>query len=208
MKAQPWHFIVVEDRETLHKLGQIVQTGRSIAQATLAIVVAIDKTRLSVSDASRAIQSMILTAWSVGVGSNWTGFMGLEEVNALLSLPGELDVLAVLPFGYPAQPSGRGKKRRKALSEIIHRERFGQPFEPTWLSGCWLEKYLIRRPSISSKASIYFSRLAMTGRSPPVTTTWAISPCSEASWNWLSNAFSRFWRCARNSTSAGGWPNR
>ncbi len=70
MNGQPWHFIVVEDRDTLRKIGALVQTGRYIAQAALAIAVAIDKTPYAISDGSRAIQSMILTAWSEGVGSN------------------------------------------------------------------------------------------------------------------------------------------
>ena len=82
----------------------------------------------SVSDASRAIQSMILTAWSERVGSNWVGFRGLDEVTSLLSIPDDLDVLAVLPFGYPAQAHGKGKKQRKLLSEVAHRGQFGQPF--------------------------------------------------------------------------------
>jgi hypothetical protein len=37
-------------------------------------------------------------------------------------------VLAIVAFGYPARAVGNGKKRRKALSEVAHRERFGQPF--------------------------------------------------------------------------------
>src|SRR5688572_3591474 len=78
MNSQPWHFIVVENRETLRQLGSMVRTGPYIAQAPLAIVVAIEKTKFAVSDASRAIQSMILTAWSEGVGSNWAGFFGLD----------------------------------------------------------------------------------------------------------------------------------
>src|SRR4051812_23055814 len=64
MNAQPWHFIVVKDRETLRQIAGAVPSGPYIAQAPLAIVVAIDRTPLSVSDASRAIQSMLLTAWS------------------------------------------------------------------------------------------------------------------------------------------------
>ena len=127
--AQPWHFIVVQDRETLRKLGGLARTGPYIAQAPLAIVVAVDKTSFAVSDASRAIQSMILTAWSEGVGSNWVGFQGLTEVKSLLGIPDDLDVLAVLPFGYPAQAGGRGKKKRKSLAEVAHRGRFGQSFE-------------------------------------------------------------------------------
>jgi nitroreductase len=129
MNRQPWHFIVVANRHTLRQLGALAKTGPYIAQAPLAIVVAIAKTIFSVSDASRAIQSMILTAWSEGVGSNWVGFRGLDEVKSLLSIPDELEVLAIIPFGYPAQPIGKGKKNRKSISEVSHRERFGQPFE-------------------------------------------------------------------------------
>jgi nitroreductase len=128
MNGQPWHFIVVENRDMLRQLGALARTGPYIAQAVLAIVVAIEKTRFAVSDASRAIQSMILTAWSEGVGSNWVGFSGLTEVNPLLGIPDNVDVLAIVPFGYPAQAIGKGKKRRKLLSEVAHRERFGQPF--------------------------------------------------------------------------------
>jgi nitroreductase len=128
MNLQPWHFIVVQDRETLRQLGALVQTGPYIAQAALAIVVAIERTRFAVSDASRAAQSMMLTAWGDGVGSNWAGFGGLDAVKPLLGIPDELDVLAVLPFGYPAQAVGKGRKQRKPLGQVAHRERYGQPF--------------------------------------------------------------------------------
>ncbi len=127
--GQPWHFIVVERRETLRQLGALVRSGPYTAEAPLAVVVAIEPTRFAVSDASRAIQSMVLTAWSEGLGSNWVGFQGtLTEIKSLLGIPEAIDVLAILPFGYPAQPLGRGKKRRKPLAEVAHRERFGQPF--------------------------------------------------------------------------------
>jgi len=129
MNGQPWHFIVVEDRDTLRQLGGLARSGPYVAQAPLSIVVAVEKTRFAVSDASRAMQSMVLTAWSEGVSSNWVGFMGLDEVKPLLSIPDELDVLAIVPFGYPAQAVGKGKKQRKPLSEVAHRGRFGQPFQ-------------------------------------------------------------------------------
>src|SRR5205085_316641 len=113
---QPWHFIVVQDRDTLRQLGTLARTGPYVAQAPLAIVVAVDHTRFAISDASRAIQSMLLTAWAAGVGSNWVGFGGLEEVKALLHIPAERELLAILPFGYPAAAVGRGKKERKPLA--------------------------------------------------------------------------------------------
>ena len=53
----------------------------------------------------------------------------LDGLKPLLNIPDELDVVAVLPFGYPALEVGAGKKNRKPLGEIAHRERFGTPFE-------------------------------------------------------------------------------
>ena len=130
MNLQPWHFIVIRDRETLRRLGDLAPTGPYVGQAPLAIVVAVDRGRFAVSDASRAIQSMLLTAWAEGVASNWVGFVGgLEEVKVLLDMPATLDVLAILPFGYPVGAVGRGKKQRKGLEAVAHRERYGQRFE-------------------------------------------------------------------------------
>src|SRR5919205_1034133 len=104
MNSQPLHFVVVQDRDTLRQLGALARTGPYVAQAPAAIVVAIDKTPLAVSDGSRAIQS-------------------------LLGIPDDLDLLAILPLGYPAEAVGKGKKQRKPLGEVAYRERYGQPFE-------------------------------------------------------------------------------
>lgn len=129
MNKQPWHFVVVDDRTTLQRMGELAKTGPYIAQAPLAIVVAVEKgSRFGVSDGSRAIQSMVLTAWAEGVGSNWVGFRGLEEIQALLGIPDEYEILAVVPFGYPARAAGKGKKKRKPLAEVASHGHFGQPF--------------------------------------------------------------------------------
>lgn len=126
---QPWHFVVVQDRDTLRQLGASTRHGPYIADAPLAIVVAVDRTPFAVSDASRAIQDMMLSAWDEGVGSNWVGFTGiLDGIKPLLGVPDDLDVLAIIPFGYPADPIGQGKKTRKPLSAIAHRERWGTSF--------------------------------------------------------------------------------
>src|SRR5438093_13295473 len=103
MNRQPWHFIVVRDKNMLRRLGALASSGPYVAQAPLAIVVATDKTRFAVSDASRAIQSMLLTAWADGVGSNWGGFGGLEQAKAFLDMQSGGEWLAVLAFGHPGR---------------------------------------------------------------------------------------------------------
>jgi nitroreductase len=128
MNLQPWHFVVVDDPATLRRLGELARSGPYIAQAPLAIAVAVEKTQFAVSDGSRAIQSMVLTAWAEGVGSNWVGFRGPDEIRALLGIPQEYELLAVVPFGYPVEPGGKGKKERKPLAEVASHGRFGQAF--------------------------------------------------------------------------------
>jgi nitroreductase len=114
---QPWHFIVVRDKDMVRQLGALMSTGPYIAQAPLAVVVATPKG-----------ESMLLAAWSEGVGSNWVGF-NVEAVKAPLGIPDDLTVLAILPFGYPAGPVTGERKKRKPLGEVASSERFGQPFE-------------------------------------------------------------------------------
>jgi nitroreductase len=126
---QPWHFIVVSKRDTVERIGEIMTTGRYAAGASHAIAVMIVKDkRIAISDGSRAIQNMILAAWSEGVGSNWIGFGHMPAIEELLDVPETHQALAVLALGYPDSALGRGRKKRKPISEIASREKFGAPF--------------------------------------------------------------------------------
>lgn len=126
--GQPWHFVAVQDRALLRQLGSLAQSGPYIADAVLAVVVIMEESIYNVSDVSRAVQSMVLTAWDEGVGSNWVGFGNLAWANAVLGIPPELTVMAIVPFGYPAVRLGRGKKQRNPFAEVVSSERYGQPF--------------------------------------------------------------------------------
>lgn len=128
INLQPWHFVVVRERSNLQKLGALVRTGRYIASAAAAVIVAYEKkSDYGVSDSSRAIQSMILTAWGEGIGSNWTGFGHMETVRKEFGLPDSYDVLAVVPIGYPRRKV-LGRKKRKPFDQVVSAERFGSPF--------------------------------------------------------------------------------
>lgn len=129
INLQPWHFVVVERRDTLRAIGEIMGSGRYTADAAFAIVVLVERSsEYGGSDGSRAIQNMVLTAWSDGVGSNWVGFGPMPAVEKLLGVPDVFEGLAVVPFGYPAAPIGRGAKKRKATGAVVSAERFGTPY--------------------------------------------------------------------------------
>lgn len=125
---QPWHFVLVEKREDLRKLGALVRTGPYIANAAAAVIVAYEKSaaKWGVSDASRAIQDMAIVAWSEGVGSNWAGGGGLEGVRTEFGIPEAYDVLAVVSLGYP-KFRVIGRKKRRPFDQVVSKERFGTP---------------------------------------------------------------------------------
>ena len=130
INGQPWHFVVVDDTALLQQLGGLARSGPYIAQAPLAIVVAYDKSSpYGESDVSRAIQSMVLTAWDAGVASNWVGFKNLAAVNPVLGIPDTYQIEAIVPFGYPVAAVGKGQKKRKSIGEVASRNHFGQPFK-------------------------------------------------------------------------------
>ena len=126
---QPWHFVVVQHPDTVRQLAAASPSGPYIAGAPLAIVVIVEPRRIALADGGRAIQNMLLAAWAEGVGGNWVRPGETAEVKGQLGIPEDVDVLAILPFGYPARAVGKGEKKRKPLAEIAHRERWGTQFD-------------------------------------------------------------------------------
>src|SRR2546422_6175175 len=63
VNGQPWHFIVIRDGETLRRLGALASRGPYVSQAPLAVVLAAGKTWFPVSESSRGVEFMLVTAW-------------------------------------------------------------------------------------------------------------------------------------------------
>jgi nitroreductase len=128
MNQQAWDFVVIRDRDTLSKLGELATTGAYIATAQLAVAVVVPDSSFGIIDGARASQDMMLAAWEEGIGSNWVGNVNHDAIKKLLATPTERMVLTVIPFGYPDRTIGAGRKNRKPLNNVAHRERFGQPY--------------------------------------------------------------------------------
>ena len=82
-------------------------------------------------DAGRAIQQMELVAWSEGLGTCFVGVRQEEQqcaVKDLLGIPAELELITLMPYGYRVTGTQRVGTPRKAFSEMVHREKFGQMY--------------------------------------------------------------------------------
>ena len=129
---QPWHLVVIRDRDTLAELGRMAQSGKFLADAPLAIAIAMENADTPWLDAGRALQQMEIVAWAEGLGTCFVGLPTAEQVRKvkeLLRIPDNFELITVLPFGYRAEKNaGRGKRRRKPLSQMAHVEHYGNSY--------------------------------------------------------------------------------
>lgn len=132
--VQPWYFIVVRDAEKRKILAKS-PWARFLAEAPVVIVGCGDQKaspKWFMVDVAIAMQNMVLTATSEGLGTCWVGSFNEDEVKKLLKIPDRYKVVALLAVGYPRKKLDlTGKvlhlvRRRKNLSEIVSFEEFGK----------------------------------------------------------------------------------
>jgi nitroreductase len=121
---QPWHFVVVNERERLDALASIEAYRGTLSQASLAIVVCGDMELAQhddvwLLDCAIATHNMILLAHDRGLGACWLECHFREDralaVRERLGLPEHVLTLAVVSIGYPAEekpPLPRYQKER------------------------------------------------------------------------------------------------
>jgi len=118
---QPWHFVVIEDRQRLRALARCGRFAQHIAGAAAAVVILVDAAR-DAFDAGRGAQNMVLAAWSLGIGSCPATLHRGDAARALLGAPGSKSIAIAASFGYP-HPRGRGPLERAVLGVLTGRGR-------------------------------------------------------------------------------------
>ncbi len=73
-----------------------------------------------------AVQNMLLAARALGLASVLTTFHTRfeAEVRGILDLPGNVQTVALLPFGFPEKGHGYGPTRRAPVDEVMHFDRW------------------------------------------------------------------------------------
>ncbi len=127
LNNQPWRFVIVRDAEKRESLARLTRYGEIIRRAPLVIAVFVDKDAMyhEVKDhqaMGACIQNMLLAAHALGLGAVWLGeiLKNAELVRETLSLPENLDLMAVVALGYPKRRDQRSS--RKPIEEVIVKE--------------------------------------------------------------------------------------
>ena len=129
VNKQPWHFVVVTDREQLNALAAANRGTGMAAKAPLAIVVCGDMQKtLSgigqgfwIQDCSAATENILLAANALGLGAVWTGLYPNEErakaVRDVVKAPEHIVPLCVIVIGHPADtPTPKDKWKPENVS--------------------------------------------------------------------------------------------
>jgi nitroreductase len=134
---QPWHFIVVTEPEKRKMLSKGV-FAKFLSETPAVIVLCGDEKASPewyMVDVALAGENMVLAATAEGLGTCWVGSFDEKDVKALLSIPSDLRVVALLTVGYAKEKESITAKvikfirRRKDLNEITSWETYGQKLE-------------------------------------------------------------------------------
>jgi nitroreductase len=137
--TQPWHLVVVRDRESLRRIAKLGQFAGHIAGANVAIALVMES-KNNAFDCGRLAERLMLAAWSHGVGSCigsiWPD--GNERAaKELLGVPTDRWMHQVISFGYPADAGATRVSAtpdaarilpsvgRRTVSDLVSWERFG-----------------------------------------------------------------------------------
>lgn len=132
--TQPWHFIVVDDRETLRRIGQLRPPIAWVANAPLGIAIVLDgeSETSEAYDEGRVTERLLVAARLLGLGGGvaWYGDASQQaEAKRILGIPQERTARSIVAIGYqrstrdPRPNPVRGGRR--PLAELVSYNRYG-----------------------------------------------------------------------------------
>lgn len=109
---QPWHFIVINDRQILNEIPKFHPYSQMLKEASVAILVCGDEmlekyTGYWVQDCSAATENILIAVQAKRLGAVWLGIYPIAErvtgMRELLGLPEHVIPFSLVPIGYPAE---------------------------------------------------------------------------------------------------------
>lgn len=134
LNTQPWHFIVVRNKNTINKLMQSAHHGTFLSHANVMIVVSVEKKEgvdqwlfeheQFLYSGACALYNMWLASSALGLGSCWVT-LDERKTEKILAIPSDQKVVGCLATGYPKKEANNITPK-KLLSEIISFEKYKQ----------------------------------------------------------------------------------
>jgi len=118
---QPWHFLLIRERETLRQLSECGKYAGHLAGANFAVALVVQPGYDF--DLGQAAAYMQLAAWERGVASCIASMWEPDKAKTILGIPSDKQFDTAISFGYPAKRPGKIKDRRP-LEDVVRREKW------------------------------------------------------------------------------------
>ncbi len=128
---QEWRFVIARDKGVRNKIALAAGQQMFIAQAPVIIAACAETDRHVMScgqpcyiiDVAIALDHLTLRATELGLGTCWIGKFNPDQVRNILGIPAEIEIVHLMPLGYPADPKPVQKKRL-AYDQIVKLDRW------------------------------------------------------------------------------------
>lgn len=128
----PWHFIVIQKRETLNRLADEMPNARMLTQATAAFIVCGDIQKAYIQaesyllqDCSAAVENILIAANILGLGTCWLGIHPrpdrMDMIRQMFALPDTIIPMCGIAVGWPEE---RPEARTRYRQERVHKEEW------------------------------------------------------------------------------------
>ncbi|WGI16913.1 nitroreductase [Methanonatronarchaeum sp. AMET-Sl] len=131
LNNQPWHFILIDDQNQISRLSKLTKYRETMEMSKALIAIFLDKNESynrtkDIQAIGAACQNMLLAIHSLDLGAVWNGEIlnQKQEAEKVLNTPDNLELMAVICIGKPIEKER--KSDRKPLSEIVHKNKYGQ----------------------------------------------------------------------------------
>lgn len=127
---QPWHFIVIRNKQMLSTIPQYHPHAQMLKEAAAAVLVCGDLSLEKhkgywIQDCSAAVENMLLAAHAQGLAAVWLGIYPREDrvagLRKLMGIPEQVVPFALIPLGYAAETKSSENRFKK---ERIHEEKW------------------------------------------------------------------------------------
>ena len=127
---QPWHFIIIGDRQLLERLSDVSTSWEMLKEASHAIVVCGDKEiedteSFIIQDCAAATQNILLAAHDLNIGTVWLGVHPrkgrLVPLKQILRIPHHILPVSMISLG---KPNESREQPERFLTERIHFDKW------------------------------------------------------------------------------------
>jgi nitroreductase len=124
LNNQPWRFAIIKDKQLRIEISKLTHYSKIVQSADVLIPVFLDTQKSyhrekDIQAIGASIQNMLLMIHALGLGAVWLGeiIKSGVQISRLLDLTDELELMAVLAIGHPAESPGAVK--RKKLDDLV-----------------------------------------------------------------------------------------